>query len=55
MWVRGTNRHREERYKKELHRMIGELSKKEFKVLGLGEVMLRLSPVGKERISGESS
>ena len=31
--------------------MIGELSKKEFKVLGLGEVMLRLSPVGKERIS----
>ncbi len=31
--------------------MIGELTKKEFKVLGLGEVMLRLSPVGKERIS----
>ena len=31
--------------------MIGELEKKEFKVLGLGEVMLRLSPVGKERIS----
>ena len=31
--------------------MIGELSKKEFNVLGMGEVMLRLSPVGKERIS----
>lgn len=31
--------------------MIPELSKKEFKVLGVGEVMLRLSPVGKERIS----
>ena len=31
--------------------MIDELTKKEFKVLGIGEVMLRLSPVGKERIS----
>lgn len=31
--------------------MIKELAKKEFSVLGIGEVMLRLSPVGKERIS----
>ena len=31
--------------------MIGERTKKEFKVLGIGEVMLRLSPVGCERLS----
>ena len=31
--------------------MIKELESKSFSVLGLGEVMLRLSPVGKERIS----
>lgn len=31
--------------------MIPELSKRDFAVLGIGEVMLRLSPVGKERIS----
>lgn len=31
--------------------MIPELQNKNYKVLGIGEVMLRLSPVGKERIS----
>lgn len=31
--------------------MIRELEKRDFSVLGIGEVMLRLSPVGKERIS----
>ena len=31
--------------------MIKQLEKKSFSVLGLGEVMLRLSPAGKERIS----
>lgn len=31
--------------------MINERDKREFKVLGMGEVMLRLSPVGCERIS----
>ncbi len=31
--------------------MISKLTKKDFSVLGIGEVMLRLSPVGKERIS----
>ena len=31
--------------------MIGQFPKKDFSVLGIGEVMLRLSPVGKERIS----
>lgn len=31
--------------------MITELNKRDFSVLGIGEVMLRLSPVGKERIS----
>ena len=31
--------------------MIGFDGKKNFEVLGLGEVMLRLSPVGKERVS----
>ena len=31
--------------------MIKEFEKKNFSVLGLGEVMLRLSPMGKERIS----
>ena len=31
--------------------MIPELKEKNYKVLGIGEVMLRLSPVGKERIS----
>lgn len=31
--------------------MIDQLKKKKFTALGLGEVMLRLSPVGKERIS----
>ena len=31
--------------------MIPELKERNFKVLGIGEVMLRLSPVGKDRIS----
>lgn len=31
--------------------MFGHIKKKNFSVLGIGEVMLRLSPVGKERIS----
>lgn len=31
--------------------MFGHVRKKNFSVLGIGEVMLRLSPVGKERIS----
>ena len=31
--------------------MFENLPKKEFSVLGMGEVMLRLSPTGKERIS----
>ncbi|MBO5102039.1 MAG: sugar kinase [Clostridia bacterium] len=31
--------------------MVSELKKSDFGVLGIGEVMLRLSPVGKERIS----
>ncbi len=31
--------------------MFGSIKKKNFSVLGIGEVMLRLSPVGKERIS----
>ena len=31
--------------------MIGKTAKKEFSVIGMGEVMLRLSPQGKERVS----
>ena len=31
--------------------MISELKERNFKVIGIGEVMLRLSPVGKDRIS----
>ena len=35
--------------------MINKFTKKEFEVLGIGEVMLRLSPIGKERISSSET